>query len=122
MELLQDLQNKVLKAVATLSASSAGSAVDLVDFEGEIAAFIDVSAGSGNMTLDAKLTECDTSGGSYTDVASGAFTQVTTSASQQKLVLNSDKLKRFVKIDYTLAGTTPSFLFSSHLVGIKKYK
>lgn len=119
---MQDLQNKILKAVATLSSSSVGSAVDLVDLEGEVCVFIDVGAGSGDMTLDAKLTECDTSGGSYTDVASGAFTQVTTSASQQKLVFNSDSLKRYVKISYTLAGTTPSFLFSSHLIGVKKYK
>lgn len=121
MDIFQDLQNKTLKAVATLSASGAGSAVDLAGLEGPVAFFIDVGAGSGDMTLDAKVTECDTSGGSYTDVSGGAFTQVTTTASRQMKVLDSKSLKRYVKIDYTLAGTTPSFLFSSHAAGVKKY-
>jgi len=51
-----------------------GSAIDLNDYEGDIAFVLDASAGGAGVTYAVKLTESDTSGGSYTDVSGGAFT------------------------------------------------
>jgi hypothetical protein len=54
-----------------------------------------------------KLTESDTSGGSYTDVSGGAFTTTTANtASLQKIFVNVTSLKRFVKVSITVAGGT----------------
>ena len=45
----------------------------------------------------------------------------TTTASQQKLVISKDEAKRYVRVTYTLGGTTPSFTFSVNGLGVKKY-
>jgi hypothetical protein len=51
-----------------------GSAVDLEDYEGEMAVVLDAEAGGASITYAVKLQESDTSGGTYTDVTGGAFT------------------------------------------------
>lgn len=109
-----------LYPVALVSATGVGSAIDLKEYEGEVVVALDVGAGTGDMTCAIKLTECATSGGSYTDVTSGGFTTVTTTASAQKISLNADELKQFVKLSITLAGTSPEFLVSGKIFGIKK--
>jgi hypothetical protein len=46
----------------------------------------------------------------YADVNSGAFTGLTTGASIQKLGLDLDKLKRYLRVNYTIGGTvSPSY-------------
>lgn len=46
----------------------------------------------------------------YADVGSGAFTGLTTGASIQKIGLDLDKLKRFLRVNYTIGGTVgPSY-------------
>lgn len=115
------LQGLNLKAIASISATGLSSAIDLQDYEGEILVAVDVANVSGTTpTLDFKLTEASTSGGSYTDVASGGGTQVTTVASFQTISLNSDSMKQFVKLSYTLAGTDPVYLLSAKIYGMKK--
>lgn len=110
-----------LYPIATVSSSGVGSAIDLSEYEGEIVVALDVSAGSGDMTCAVKLTEADTSGGSYSDVTGGGFTTVTTTTSAQKISLNTDEMKKFVKLSITLGGTTPSFLVSGKIFAVKKY-
>lgn len=116
------LQGLNLLAIVSLSATGVSSAIDLADYEGEIVLAVDVANVSGTTpTLDFKLTECDTTGGSYTDVTGGGGTQVTTVASFQKISLNSNEMKQFVKLSYTLAGTTPVYLASAKIYAVKKY-
>jgi hypothetical protein len=68
-EVLNFLPNDVVTATVTAS-----TAIDLVDYEGDIAVVLCAEAGSAGVTYAGKLTEADTSGGSYTDVTGGAFT------------------------------------------------
>lgn len=123
MENLGDKLNGLnLVPVASVSATAVSSAIDLQAYEGEILLAVDVGAVSGTTpTLDFKLTECATSGGSYTDVAGGGGTQVTTVSGFQTISLNSDNLMQFVKLSYTLAGTTPVYLLSAKIYAAKKY-
>ena len=98
-EVLSLLPNDVVTATGT------GSAVDLVDYEGDIAVVLDAEAGGAGITYAVKLTEADTSGGSYTDVTGGGFTTTTANtASLQKLFVNVTNIKRFVKVSVTVAG------------------
>lgn len=106
--------------IATVAADTLGSAIDLVDYEGEIVVALDCSAGVSDDTCACKLKESATSGGSYTDVAGGAFTGVTTTASAEKLSLQSNEMMRFVKLDIDVGGTLHSFLISAKIYGIKK--
>lgn len=111
-------------AVLSRTASAASAAFDLQLYEG-VQAFI-LSAGAATAgtlpTLDLKITECDTSDGTFTDVASGAFTQITDTAGVQKLSIDVKSLKRYVKADWTIGGTSnPAFPFGVAHEGLTKY-
>lgn len=90
-----------------VAATSTGSAIDLLGYEGDMAVLLDAEAGGASITYAVKLTESDTSGGTYTDVTGGAFTTTTANtASLQKITVNVTNLKRFVKATATVAGGT----------------
>lgn len=90
-----------------VTATGAGSAIDLLGYEGDIAVLLDAEAGGSSITYAVKLTESDTSGGTYTDVTGGGFTTTTANtASLQKIFVNVSNLKRFVKVSITVGGGT----------------
>jgi len=64
---LEKLSHFALAPTAARTADLDGTAVDLVEYEGDIIVILDVEDG-GTSTLDVKLQSSDTSGGSYTDV------------------------------------------------------
>lgn len=73
-------------------------------------------------TLDVKLQECDTVGGTYTDITGATFTQVTGAGGDvlESVAVDFDKCKKFVRALATIAGTnTPTFAFSVVLDGRK---
>ena len=120
-----ELQLVNLDPIAAVTADGLSSAVDMVDYEGEVALIVDVSApvAGTNPTMNVKLQNADTSGGSYTDVSGGAFTEVTDTASAQKISLHRGALKRFVKLSLDIGGTSsPQYLVSAKILGIKKYQ
>ena len=74
------------------------------------------------LTKAVKITECDTSGGTYTDVTGGAFT--TTSANTalvEKIYLNVSELKQYLKISSTVAGGTGAGAVAVVALASKKY-
>jgi hypothetical protein len=96
------LRNDVVTAT---TATAAG--IDLLGYEGDIAVLLDAEAGGASITYAVKLTESDTSGGTYTDVTGGGFTTTTANtASLQKIFVNVSNLKRFVKVSITVGGGT----------------
>jgi hypothetical protein len=116
-EVLNFLPNDVVTATVTAS-----TAIDLVDYEGDIAVILCAEAGGASITYLGKLTESDTSGGTYTDVTGGAFTITTANtASVQKIAVNSDNTKRFIKAVVTVAGGTGAGAVTIVGLGSKKY-
>ena len=117
-EVLNFLPNDVVTATVTAS-----TAIDLLDYEGDIAVVLCAEAGSAGVTYAGKLTEADTSGGAYTDVTGGAFTTTTAAntASVQKISVNSDNTKRFIKAVVTVAGGTGTGAVTIVGLGSKKY-
>ena len=90
-----------------VTATDTGSAIDLLGYEGDMAVLLDAEAGGSDITYAVKLTESDTSDGTYTDVTGGAFTTTTANtASLQQITVNVTSLKRFVKATATVAGGT----------------
>jgi len=90
-----------------VTATGLGSAIDLLGYEGDMAVLLDAEAGGASITYAVKLTESDTSGGTYTDVTGGGFTTTTANtASLQKIFVNVSNLKRFVKASVTVGGGT----------------
>ena len=128
---LEKLSHFALAPTAQRTADLDGSAVDLVEYEGDIIVILDVEAG-GTSTLDVKLQSSDTSGGTYTDVtavfdldgteqasSAVAFAQVSTSASKQYLVFPRGDAKRYIKAVSTTSTSTHTY--SINAVGAKKY-
>ena len=109
-------------ATAAVTSTATSSAIDLLEYDGDVLLILDSAAGGGSSpTLDIKLTESDETGGTYTDLSGATFTQGTGSASMQKLEINKDSSKRFIKIVQTIGGSSPTFTFSINLIGLKKY-
>ena len=110
------------KATGAVTSTATSSAIDLLEYDGDVLLVLDCAAGTGTSpTLDVKITNSDASSGTYTDLSGATFTQVTDSASMQTLVISKDSSERFIKIVQTITGSSPSFTFSVNLIGVKKY-
>ena len=109
-------------ATAAVTSTATSSAIDLLEYDGDVMLILDSAAGGGSSpTLDIKLTESDETGGTFTDLSGAAFTQVVDAASMQTLAINKDSSKRFIRIVQTIGGSSPTFTFSINLIGLKKY-
>ena len=103
----------------TSTATVTGQAIDLVDTDGQCFAALQVGTVSGTSpTLNVKVQEADTSGGTYADISGATFVQVTVSNKSE--IINFKRAKRFCKLIGTIAGTSPSFAFAGQLYGQKK--
>lgn len=106
---------------AARTATANGTSVDLQQYSGDVAVVLDSSAGTGTSpTLDVKLQD-SADNSSFADIAGATFTQVTGTASRQKIVINKDAARRYVRPVATIGGTTPSFTFSVNALAVNKY-
>ena len=70
-------------------------------------------AGSDSFTFDVAAR-------TYADVDGGGFTSLTTGASGQKLAINTDKLGRWVRLNFVIGGTvSPAYQVVSNVIGCK---
>jgi len=102
----------------TATATQTGSAVDTKGYN-SAAVVLEVGAVSGTTpTLDVKIQECDTSGGTYADISGATFTQVTATGSSQILRIEGlgTSRKRYLRAVGTITGTTPSFAFGVEIL------
>lgn len=116
--------------VSGRTAATTPTAIDLKGYEGlgVLTLNAELASAGSSPTLNVKLQDCDTEGGSYADITTAkggpiAFTEVTGAAGAgvQKVKLNFSALKRFVKVVDAIGGTsTPTFTYSVQLSGRKK--
>jgi hypothetical protein len=106
---------------AARTATGQTSGIDLQAYDGDVVFLLDSAAGSGTSpTLDVTI-EDSADNSSFAAISGAAFTQVTGTASAQKLVINKDSARRYVRVKYTIGGSSPSFTFSVNAVGVTKY-
>jgi len=125
MAIIQQALDKIalIAGHPTAARTSTGqtSGIDLKDYDGDVVFLLDSAAGTGTSpTLDVTI-EDSADNSSFAAITDAAFTQVTGTASAQKLVVNKDSARRYVRVKYTIGGTTPSFTFSVNAVGVTKY-
>lgn len=98
---------------ATVTTTGNGSSVDLQAYTGQIAFVLDAHNVSGTTpTLDIKIQD-SADNSSFADVSpSVAFTQVTTTDSVQKLVVDKGALRRYIRAVKTAGGTSPNYVMS----------
>lgn len=117
------IQGNVIEVIpnAVRTGTVTGSAVDVRGYEGKGQVIFTSSAATAgtNPTLNVKLTECATSGGSYDDIAGATFTQVTAAADRTQMIpIDFDACKGFIKGVGTIAGTdTPTYSFAVTIIG-----
>lgn len=126
---MSNLLNALTQAVVLALAGAArrtstltGTAIDLQDYDGVglVTLSSSAAAAGSSPTLDVKLQE-SADNSTFTDVTSGAFTQVTDAASLQYMTVNVSALKRYLRVIGTIGGTsTPTFDFSVTFAGVKK--
>ena len=110
-----DVANSVLTSssivpqVIASSGVTSGSAVDLITAEGPVSLLLMTGAtGDATLTLDCKLQESDTSGGTYSDITGSSITQLTGSTAADntvQFVTTGKRTKRYVKAVLTLGGS-----------------
>lgn len=107
-------------AARTATGQTAG--IDLRVYDGDVVFVLDSAAGAGTSpTLDVTI-EDSADNSSFSALSGAAFTQVTGTASAQKLSIDKDNAKRYVRIKYTIGGSSgQSFTFSVNALGLKKY-
>lgn len=109
-----------LIAAQAIAATANGTGVDIKDYVGTMQLLLDSGAGAGTTpTLDVKIQDSDDNT-AFADVTGKAFTQVTTVASRQQMVLDTNAVRRYIRAVSTLGGTTPSFPISLQGVGVKQ--
>lgn len=112
-----------IQAVTSTSASGDSSAVDMLAYDGQCIAIGEshIVSADPTSTLTFKLKESATSGGTYTDVVGGGFTQATSADTSEAIVFNKNNQKRYLKFSRTLVGPS-AYLISGKVVCQKKYK
>ena len=80
------------------------------------------AAGAGSSpTYNVKIQD-SADNSTFADVTGATFTQVTSTASQQKLTINANDVQRYIRAVATIGGTSsPSFVASVTLLYGKKY-
>lgn len=105
-----------------VAATANGTGVDIKDYVGSLQLLLDAGAATAGTspTLDVKIQDSDDNS-SYADVTGKAFTQVTTVASRQQMVIDTNAVRRYIRAVVTVGGTnSPSFPASLQGVGIKQ--
>lgn len=107
-----------------VTADALGAAIDLTDYDGVVKlVLIQNNTAGSSPTLDVTVKESAATGGTYTDLAGGAFAQKTTTDDATWIDVDVAQTKGFVKFNYDIGGTSsPSYYVSTFVVGIKKYR
>ena len=100
------------------------SAIDIRDYVGRVALTLVSAAASTADTLDAKVQDCATSGGSYADISGATWTQVTAAADlTETIYIDADAQDRFIKVVCNLSENgDESFPFAVTLTGMKQVR
>jgi len=105
--------------VSTTTANSTG--VDLLPYEGKMLCTLDAEAGGSGITYAVKLQD-SADNSSFTDLSGAAFsTTAANTASVQKIAVNIDDARRYVRAVITVAGGTGAGAVSVKGVAFPKY-
>ena len=118
---LDKLQHFTLLATTTITATGDQTGVDLAGYEGDVQIILTGTAAGADADLTFRIEESDTLGGTYTAVTGGGFTAIGNAASKEVITLNSNDLKRFIRLSCTAETGTASSAVTCLGFGLKKY-
>jgi hypothetical protein len=112
---------RTLAANAARDATLTGDAVDVRDLDGPLLVVQAAGAGTGEgATLDGKIQDSADGSTGWADVSGAVFPQVTDAALAQRLALNANATRGYVRFVGTIDGATPSFPICATLAGMRR--
>jgi hypothetical protein len=118
---LDKLQHFTLLATTTITATGNQTGVDLAGYEGDVQIILTGTAAGAGADLTFRIEESDTLGGTYTAATGGTFTAIGNAAYKEVITLNSNDLKRFIRLSCTAETGTASSAVTCLGFGLKKY-
>jgi hypothetical protein len=118
---LDKLQHFTLLATTTIDDTGDQTGVDLAGYEGDVQIILSGTAAGENTDLTFRIEESDTLGSGYTAVTGGTFTAIGNEAAKQVITLNSNDLKRYIRLSCTDDTGSPSSAVTCFGFGLKKY-
>lgn len=114
------LQHFTLLATTTITATGDQTGVDLKDYEGEVCIVLMGTAAGADADLTFRIEE-SADNSTYTAATGGSFTAIGNAAYKEAIYLNTNDLKRYVRLSCTAETGTASSAVTCIGFGQKKY-
>jgi hypothetical protein len=117
---LDKLQHFTLLATTTITGTGNQTGVDIKDYEGDVQIILAGTAAGADASLAFRIEE-SSDDSTYTAAAGGTFTVIGNAAAKQVITLNSNDLKRYIRLSCTAEVGTASSAVTCFGFGLKKY-
>jgi hypothetical protein len=117
---LDKLQHFTLLATTTITGTGNQTGVDIKDYEGDVQIILSGTAAGASADLTFRIEE-SSDDSSYTAATGGGFTAIGNAAAKQVITLNSNDLKRYIRLSCTAETGTASSSVTCFGFGLKKY-
>jgi hypothetical protein len=117
---LDKLEHFTLLATTTITATGDQTGVDLAGYEGDVQIILSGTAAGAAADLTFRIEE-SADDSTYTAATGGTFTAIGNAAYKEVLTLNSNDLKRYIRLSCTAETGTASSAVTCFGFGLKKY-
>ena len=117
---LDKLEHFTLLATTTITATGDQTGVDLAGYEGDVQIILSGTAAGAAADLTFRIEE-SADDSTYSAVTGGTFTAIGNAAYKEVLTLNSNDLKRYIRLSCTAETGTASSAVTCFGFGLKKY-
>jgi hypothetical protein len=119
---LEALQHFAAFAPATVTATGAGSAIDLLGYDGDVVFVMQATATGAGHSFKVRLEHSDTTtAGDFAAITGGSFDDITNAAYLDSVAISKDDVKRYVRVNVYEETGTASSVISVTGFGAKKY-
>ena len=117
---LDKLQHFTLLATTTITATGDQTGVDLAGYEGDVQIILSGTAAGAGADLTFRIEE-SADNSTFTAATGGTFTAIGNAAYKEVITLNSNDLKRYIRLSCTAETGTASSAVTCFGFGLKKY-
>ena len=117
---LDKLQHFTLLATTTITGTGDQAAVDLAGYEGDVQIILSGTAAGSGADLTFRIEE-SADDSTYTAATGGTFTAIGNAAYKEVITLNSNDLKRYIRLSCTAETGTASSSVTCFGFGLQKY-
>ena len=117
---LDKLQHFTLLATTTITGTGDQTGVDLAGYEGDVQIILTGTAAGADADLTFRIEE-SADNSTFTAATGGTFTAIGNAAYKEVITLNSNDLKRYIRLSCTAETGTASSAVTCFGFGLKKY-